>query len=146
MRIDIYRYSDDNESTLGLVYLNQAFFCYSLEDTGRAQKVKGKTAIPAGEYPVAFREVMSPLTAKYRQHYEWFLYHLELQGVENFDNVYIHIGNHESDTEGCILLGYGVTQYPKRMITNSTEAYKDFYSEVKSAAEKSNLTIKISSK
>lgn len=143
MKATIYRYADNGTATLGLLYLGGEFFCHTLEDTGRPEKVKGKTRIPAGSYPVLFREVVSPLTEDYRAKYDWFRYHVELKGVPSFKYVYVHIGNWATDTEGCILLGSGATDFPERMITNSTEAYKAFYERVKGSVSKGDFEIEI---
>lgn len=143
MIIQIDRYADDGEATLGLLSIDGDFFCYTLEDTKRKTKVEGKTRIPPGVYPLAFREVLSPLTKDYREQYEFFSYHIELQRVTNFDHVYIHIGNYHTDTQGCILLGSGATDFPRRMVTNSTQAYKSFYARVKDQVSKGVAKLKI---
>jgi len=89
MKLTLQRIQDNGTSTLGIMYLDGEFLCYTLEDTFRAEKVDGKTRVPAGEYVIATREVMSPLTEKYREQYDYFSYHLELQEVPNFQYVYI---------------------------------------------------------
>lgn len=143
MKAEILRYSDNGTSTLGLLFIEGGFFAYTLEDTARDEKVKGKTCIPAGEYPVLFREVVSPLTEDYRAKYDWFRWHMELKGVPGFKYVYIHIGNWATDTEGCILVGSGATDFPERMITNSTEAYKALYNRTSDAVRRGHLTLNV---
>ena len=106
MNLDLLRYSPNGESSLGLLFVDKKFQCYTLEDERRTMKVLGHTRIPSGKYRVKFRKVeKSPKTIKYRNRFYWFTYHLMLQNVENFKYVYIHIGNKDDDTEGCILVG-----------------------------------------
>ena len=99
------RISSDNESTLGLLTVNGKKFSFVIEDEQRDIKVKGETRIPAGKYKVEFRNELTPLTKKYRAKYPWFTYHLELIDVPNFKYVYIHIGNFESSTDACQVIG-----------------------------------------
>ena len=99
------RIASDKESTLGLLTVDGKKFSFVIEDEEREIKVKGETRIPAGKYFVKFRKQLTPLTKKYRKRYSWFTYHLELQNVPNFSYVYIHIGNFESSTDACQVVG-----------------------------------------
>jgi hypothetical protein len=51
---------------------------------------------------------------------------LELQDVEGFEYIYIHPGNDDDDTEGCILPNYKADAENMRG-ENSFECYKDLY-------------------
>ena len=108
MNLQLQRYSDNGNSTQGLLHqvVNNklVFLNYTLEDESRKVKVSGETCIPQGLYEVKFREVESPMTKHYRGKYSWFTWHLELQNVEGFQYVYIHIGNKESHSDGCVLV------------------------------------------
>jgi hypothetical protein len=99
------RIARDNESTLGLLTVDDRMFSFVIEDEKRDVKVKDETRISAGLYPIQFRKELTPLTKKYRAKYSWFTYHLELQNVPDFTNVYIHIGNFESSTAACQVVG-----------------------------------------
>lgn len=87
-----------DEFTLGKLYLNDKFFCYTVEDKYRdlmkEEKVYGKTAIPKGTYQVIinmsnrFKKLM-PL----------------LLNVPYFKGIRIHSGNTSKDSEGCIIVG-----------------------------------------
>ena len=125
----ILRYSDGGDSTLGLIYLNKIFQGYSLEDEGRSVKIAGETRIPEGRYRVQLRKTLSRLTRKYRAKYPWFKWHLQVMDVMNFDYVYIHIGNDDDDTEGCILVGDTANDNVSEVgfVGNSTKAFKDLY-------------------
>jgi len=105
MEIINTRIASDNQSTLGLLTVNGKKFSFVIEDEKRDIKVLGETRIDAGNYLVKFRKQLTPLTKKYRAKYPWFTYHLELQGVPNFKYVYIHIGNFESSTDACQVVG-----------------------------------------
>lgn len=106
MKIEIHRKYRKNGYTIGLLYVNGALICNTLEDTDRgltsamsakeiaAVKIKGKTAIPTGTYPV----IMS--------HSPRFKKQMPLIcGVKGFEGIRIHSGNSAEDTEGCILCG-----------------------------------------
>jgi hypothetical protein len=106
MILQLKRIANGPNSTLGYLTVEGGFMGFTLEDQYQEVKVKHETRIPAGRYQIKFREVPSPMTQRYRQRFDWFNWHLELQDVKGFDNVYIHIGNDDDDTSGCILVGY----------------------------------------
>lgn len=87
------------EYTLGKLFLQGQFFCYTVEDAVRREKVYGKTAIPAGIYKITltmsnrFKKIL-PL----------------LHDVPNYAGVRIHAGNTAADTEGCIIIGLNRTE------------------------------------
>lgn len=133
MELSLVRFSDANGCTTGLMSVDGAFFCYALEDEHRAVKVRGETRIPAGRYPLAFRQVLSGMTAKYRQRFPgFFQWHLELQGVPGFTNVYIHAGNTDADTDGCILVGDTINnnRLAPAFLGNSGQAFERLYRRV----------------
>ena len=109
MKLLLLRYSSRKNSTLGILSTVIAgvttFFSYTLEDEYREYKLAGKTRIPAGEYEIKLRDGGN-VNKKY---YKWFpKIHkgmLWLQNVENFEWIYIHVGNTDKQTEGCILVG-----------------------------------------
>lgn len=101
----LQRFSDSGESTLGLMFLDSIFQCYTLEDEARAVKVAGETRIPAGLYELKLRQELTPLTQKYRSRFQWFEWHIEIVNVKGFTNVYIHVGNDDDDTNACVLVG-----------------------------------------
>lgn len=147
MKLHLLRYSDDGDSTQGLLFVNGVFQCYTLEDEERSQKVKGETRIPEGTYEIKQREVLSGLTKRYRSKYPWFDYHFELQNVPDFQYVYIHIGNKDEHTDGCILVGdiaYN-NKVQEGAIGTSTNAFKRLYRLMRKAyknGEKITITIK----
>lgn len=140
MNFIIQRFSDNRKSTLGILFEvyhdNQGtrpiFRAYSLEDEFRSTKVPGETRIPAGTYTVDVQAIETPMTKRYREKYPWFRNHLEIKNVPNFKGVYIHVGNTDGDTDGCILLGDNADNniIGPGAISNSTAAFKRFYESV----------------
>jgi hypothetical protein len=136
----LQRYSDNRESTLGLLFKvlptgqgdKLVFQAYTLEDEAREVKVMKETRIPAGTYTVDVQKADTPLTLKYRAKYPWFKNHLEIKNVPGFTGIYIHLGNRDDDTDGCILLGDVASNniIGDGSISNSTIAFKRFYQSV----------------
>lgn len=139
----LQRYSDSNQSTLGLLFVNKKFFCYTLEDMYNNVKIPGKTRIPAGRYKLGIRKADTPLTLKYRERYPWFKNHIEVLNVPGFTGIYIHIGNTDRDTDGCILVGDSVNNntITTGLLSNSTQAFKRLYEHIYPNVE--NLSIEI---
>ena len=69
MEILLLRYSDDGDSTMGLLFIDGKFECHTLEDEHRDVKKPGETRIPEGKYKVNFRNERTPLTKKYAAKY-----------------------------------------------------------------------------
>ena len=105
LHLTLYRFSESEESTIGLLYQGKYFLCFTLEDQYQKVKVEGETRIPEGKYKIKQRRVLSGLTKKYRAKYPFFDYHFELQDVPGFKYVYLHVGNDDDHTKGCILIG-----------------------------------------
>jgi hypothetical protein len=107
MKIKVIRETFTDKSTIGSLYLNDVFFCYTLEDKDRgleqsqsliiiqAKKLFGITAIPYGKYPLIVNK--SPKFGRLLP---------RLQGIKGFDGVLIHRGNSAEHSHGCILVGY----------------------------------------
>lgn len=133
MELDLQRLNHDSDSTIGYLKKNNKFECYTLEDQPQEQKIRSETRIPAGRYEIKKRKVLSGLTKKYREKYDWFEWHLELQNVPNFKYIYIHIGNDDDDTDACILVGYTQTANVKMQtgfIGKSTPCFKNLYLDI----------------
>lgn len=128
LNIEVNRYAFGADSTLGslrMEYKGEVFKCFTLEDERRKVKVKGETCIPPGTYELKLR-TEGGMHEKYKKRFpEEHRGMLWLQDVENFQWVYIHIGNKESHTDGCILVGLVPVTMPdgEFEIAKSTEAY-----------------------
>ena len=125
----LLRYSDDGETTIGMLTINNKFYCYTLEDTFHEEKIPKETRIPAGTYIIDYLREETPSTKKMRELYnEWFMYHLELKNVPNFNYVYIHNGGTHNDTEGCILVSDSLNvSSDKTFLSNSRETFRRLY-------------------
>jgi len=131
--------------TIGDMYLAGSTIreCYTLEDEKRNVKVRGETRIPAGTYRITYREVLSGKTNQYRAKYPWFKWHLWLRDVPNFEYVYIHVGNVEADTDGCILVGHGVDMSGGKVLS-SKAAFESLYKKIAARLDDGEeVTIKI---
>ena len=105
MNLVLRRRPSTEFATIGELYLEGNFLCFTLEDVVReiegqpvsAWKVKGETAIPQGKYRVTITKS------------ERFKRDLPLLNmVAGFEGVRIHPGNRAEDTEGCILPGMSI--------------------------------------
>lgn len=115
MKIIIDRVYKYPKYTVGEVYVNGNFYCYSMEDTDRGlhvdmpmrylreRKVYGETAIPCGTYEVIID--YSPKFKKYMPHVLFRNDEDKLVEVPCFSGIRIHCGNTDKDTLGCLMFG-----------------------------------------
>lgn len=122
MKITVKRRWFTAKTTIGEMWIDGKFECFTLEDLDRgpgAAKVFGQTAIPEGVYGVIIN--FSP-------HFGMDMPLLE--NVPGFQGVRIHSGNVAADTEGCILVGQtrGVDR-----IDHSRDAFHAFFPKLQAA-------------
>ena len=137
MHLEVLRYNTTSDSTLGVLFINGQFTCYSVEDTWHFEKVAGETRIPAGTYEVRLRNE-GGLTKKYADKYpSMHRGMLWLQGVPGFQWVYIHVGNTAKASEGCILVGLDPNSAVESdaFVGSSGNAYKMIYPPIADAIE-----------
>lgn len=133
MELILKRYNSTPDSTGGLLYANGEFVCYILEDQPQEQKVAGETCIPRGTYEILFRDA-GGMNEKYKQKYgEWHVGMLHLQDVPGFEWIYIHTGNTDDHTEGCLLTGLGTSLDHDHTVQRSVDAYRRVYDLIKLA-------------
>ena len=102
MNIIIERKASKNKTTLGSLYIDGVFECWTLEDETREikgvpveqWKIKGETAIPEGAYSIVI---------DYSNRFKCMMPHI--LNVNGFEGIRIHSGNTNTDTEGCVLVG-----------------------------------------
>ena len=137
IRTEVIHYGE--KSTTSILKVNGVFQCFILEDVFRQNgvKIKGKTAIGAGRYEIKIRDA-GGMTTGYAKHSRLKDIHrgmLHLQDVDNFSWVYIHIGNDQYDTHGCLLTGE--TYNPLiGFVGSSTDAYISLYKKIVKAMDK----------
>lgn len=141
MIIEVREIRGYEDCTISEMYVDGEMFCHVLEDAYRPQKVSGFTRIGSGEYEIKKREVVSPMTERYRRKYHWFDWHLELQNVPEFQHIYIHIGNFPKDTDGCLLVGKWNLQ--PSFISNSTDTFHELYELISEKLLEEDVFIRI---
>ena len=152
MKLELYRFSTQNESTLGILYLvndgtNQKdFLCFTLEDEKREVKVYGETRIPEGTYKIEYRKeggYHNKYTKRFPSIHRGML---EVRDVPNFTHILLHCGNTDSDTDGCLLVGNVISQNITKdgFLGQSTDCYKRIYLILADILDKQKqLSIKI---
>lgn len=141
MDIKVFRNPEINHPTMGQMWIDGQFFCYTLEDidrgltdkmsedTVKGKKVYGKTAIPSGTYKVILNQ-----SEKFKR-----LLPLVI-AVTGFEGIRIHRGNFEADTLGCIIVGYGLEGFS---VTHSKQCEIDLVAKLKNAVHKLTISNKI---
>lgn len=128
MKLFLQRIAQTPEYTIGRLYINDNFFCNTLEDAVREEKIAGKTAIPEGIYNVVVNH--SP---KFKRDLPLLL------DVPNFEGIRIHRGNTVKDTSGCILVGLNRV---KGKVLDSTKYELELTRILKSTNEDITIEIK----
>lgn len=127
MNIEIVRKEKTASSTIGVLYIDGNFECYTLEDVERDVKIKNETAIPKGTYKVIINQ-----SNRFKRLLPLLL------NVPNFEGVRIHSGNTNHDTEGCILVGQTKA---KDFIGGSRKAFARLFAKMQNA-DSITLTIR----
>lgn len=121
MDIQIKRTAYTNLSTMGEMWIDGQFECYTLEDATRQilgrpvaeWKIVNQTAIPIGTYTLTIDQ--STRFGRLMPH---------ILNVPGFSGIRIHAGNTAKDTEGCILVGQEKTS---DFIGHSKAAFAELY-------------------
>lgn len=119
MKITVER-KEFESYTAGSLFIDNVWFCYTLEDKVRDAKVYGETAIPYGTY-----DVIVTMSARFKKPLPLLL------NVPNFTGVRIHSGNTKENTEGCILVG--MDNGADGFLGDSRAAMRRLMSEIESA-------------
>ena len=138
MKLILKRTWRTDKATIGILYIyndndldNSIFRCFTLEDKEREVKIKHETAIPKGEYEIAFT-----WSERFQRNV------LMLLNVPNFDRIYLHEGTNTEHTSGCILCA----QVRRETTIENSKPSIDCIEKLAREAEKrgEKITIKIS--
>ena len=137
MKIVLQRTVFTEKSTIGQLMVNDRFECHTLEDRDRfledgSEKVYAETAIPRGLYPII---------RSYSNRFKRML--PLLCNVPNFEGVRIHAGNHDGNTEGCVLVG-AYTEGVPDWIGESRKAFEKLDKQIEEAlADGEDITLEV---
>lgn len=141
MNIILNRIAKKAKYTIGKLYINDQYFCDTLEDTDRgltqsmteqqieSKKVYGETAIPTGTY-----KVIISYSNKFKKQMPLLL------NVPGFAGIRIHSGNTEKDSLGCILVGKNKAV---GKVLESRDTYNKLFSILQEADKKETIKITI---
>lgn len=146
MILNMIRFSNSGEDTLGLLLNGDSFRCFTLEDEARALKKFGETRIPAGTYRLRLRKA-GRLHGIYSDRYSFHKGMLWIPKVPNFKWIYFHTGNNDDHTDGCPLVGdMPTTNFVDPggdNLLKSAQAYKRIYPPIARAIEQSFVDLTI---
>lgn len=141
MNITLNRIAKKPTYTIGKLYIDNKYFCDTLEDKDRgltqsmseaeikSKKVYGETAIPSGTY-----EVIVSYSNKFKQYMPLLL------NVKGFAGIRIHSGNTDKDSYGCILVGENSVV---GKVLNSRNTYKKLFPLINKACKTGKVYITI---
>lgn len=141
MNIILNRIAKKAKYTIGKLYINDKYFCDTLEDTDRgltqsmteqqigSKKVYGETAIPTGTYRITIS-----YSNKFKKQMPLLL------NVPGFAGIRIHSGNTEKDSLGCILVGKNKAV---GKVLESRDTYSKLFSILQEANKKETIKITI---
>lgn len=138
MELEVWRYNGGPEATLGfLMHRGEEtweLLCFVCEDQFQEVKVYGETRIPTGRYQIKLRDE-GGMTVRYQNRYpEMHRGMLHLQDVPGFEYIYIHTGNDDDDSYGCLLVGDQRNE-SERTVSYSRMAYRRIYPRIANAIE-----------
>ena len=147
MKLTLKRIALKPTYTIGKLYIDDNYFCDTLEDTIRdlnkngkfdngEKKIKGKTAIPYGTYEITTNVVSSRFKNRvWAKPYGGKI--PRLINVQSFDGVLLHPGSSAEDTSGCLLVGKNT------IVGRLTDSQKTFHALMQKIKNQKNLTIEI---
>jgi hypothetical protein len=143
MKLTVKRFADNGDTTLGILFVDNVFECFTVEDEERSVKKRGETRVPEGTYDIKLRKVggyHNKYSSRYKNMHKGMLcihnkpnWILENNGM-SFQYILIHTGNTDEHTAGCLLVNDAVSG---KTFTGSSsrDAYVDLYPKVVKAIE-----------
>ena len=133
MNLKVVRKEFTSTSTIGEMFTNGEFECFTLEDTVRevGVKVDGKTAIPKGTY-----EVTITFSERFKRPLPLLMH------VPMFVGIRIHPLNTAAETEVCI--GVGQTK-AKDFIGKSVAAFDILFGKIEAALKTEKVFVEVTS-
>lgn len=142
MELKLDRKWKKEDYTVGRLYIDDEFFCNTMEDTDRgldqdmqdfmirSRKIPSRTAVPTGRYKVLMDTVSPKFSQKpfYMQVCKGKV--PRLKDVKGFEGILIHCGTTHQGSAGCILVGNNTI---KGKLTDSQETFKSLYAQMKAA-------------
>jgi len=144
MKLDVIRFQFGKDATNGILFIDDVFECYTLEDQYQEKKVMHETCIPEGEYKIEYRTVggfHTRYAARYGSFHRGMLWIKEVPG---FEYILIHTGNTDEHTSGCLIVGESQNDLDKGQdgfVGASGVAYKKLYPKVADALDKGNEVV-----
>ena len=137
MDLKVFRFLEFHTETFGMMTVDGKHHSFTLEDEYRKIKLANETRIAAGRYQIKLR-TEGKMNQRYIERFpDSHRGMLWLQDVPKFKYVYLHIGNTEKHTSGCILVGYGMAHIPTQGsgLTYSTPAYLSLANKIYAALD-----------
>lgn len=138
MNIKIYRLRFHPTRTVGQLYINGEFFCFTLEDKVREEagkavekwKVQDETAIPTTDFAGYKYRLTLEKSPRFGADCP------TIHKVPGFAGIRFHSGNTETHTEGCLVLGYRLNDDGTIKFGTTKPAVRDFVTQIKKALQK----------
>ena len=147
MKLTLKRIALKPTYTIGKLYIDDNYFCDTLEDTVRdlnkdgkfdngEEKIKGKTAIPYGTYEITTK-IVRPRSKErvWAKPYGGKI--PRLINVPSFDGVLMHPGSSAAYNSGCLLVGKNT------IVGRLTDSQKTFHALMQKIKGQKNITIEI---
>jgi len=133
MRLKLVRDERGKDHTYGKLYINDVYFCETIEDEERAIKLMHETAIPKGTY-----KVILSFSPRFQQRMPLLL------NVPNFTGIRVHFGTTDDSSSGCPIVGFKRGVYKGQpAVFDSRVAFKALMERLTAADKKEAITITI---